>query len=257
MDKSDFYSGAKIAGGTYIGYQALKHGLPRMLGVRIEYHVTSKQNAALIRKSGNILDPLSGGKNGWGQKVNNDRFINNSQNFVHITGLHENSDIFNEKPFNKFRKFKAPLRTIGRKMYTFMYQVIGRGKRDNLCVPNEKGIKRVLQKIKIISTELICTKFSTKTKCFCIPGTDSYFNSEFISDIDDFFALKSAKPVKVYNNRFSAMLGGLKRFGLKGIPENKSRVLVGTGVCLGGLYCGGKLINNGLKNILTSTPNNI
>lgn len=58
MDRNDVLGTAQVAGGTYLGYQGIKHGLPRALGLRTEYHTTSKANAELIRKAGNVLDPV-------------------------------------------------------------------------------------------------------------------------------------------------------------------------------------------------------
>lgn len=69
LDKNNLVGAAQLAGGTYLGYQGIKHGLPRALGLRIEYHTTSKSNADLIKKSENFLDPKFGGKNGYAQKV--------------------------------------------------------------------------------------------------------------------------------------------------------------------------------------------
>lgn len=86
---------------------------------------------------------------------------------------------------------------------------------------NNKTTKK--EKLGIIFDTLKKCLFQNKTKRFCIPGIDSYFNQNFIPDCDD-LALKSTKPVRVYNNRFSAMVAGLKKFGLKGMKENKSRV---------------------------------
>lgn len=51
MDRNDVLGTAQLAGGTYLGYQGVKHGLPRALGLRTEYHTTSKANAELIRKA--------------------------------------------------------------------------------------------------------------------------------------------------------------------------------------------------------------
>ena len=248
MDKNDFYGGAQIAGGTYIGYQAVKHDLPRALGIRIEYHTTSKKNAELIKRSGNILDPSCGGKNGWAEKINSIHCTDNSKNYIHISGFHKDSKLFTYPRFKKFECLKPFIRTLARKTQTFMYQIVGNGHFDKV-----KHVRRTsdsfFNKLKILLVEFINVKLHNQTKTFSIPGIDSYFNREFISDIDDPVALKTTKPLKAYNNRFSAMIAGLKKFGLKGVMENKSRVLVGASIVSGGLYCGTKLINKGLKNI--------
>ena len=93
MDKNRFSGTTQIACGSYIGYQGIRHGLPRLCGIRIENHITSKENARLIKKSGNILDPSCGGINGWGQKVNSDFCIKHSKNYVHISGVHPDSPL--------------------------------------------------------------------------------------------------------------------------------------------------------------------
>ena len=58
MDRNDLIGGTQVAGGVYLGYKGVEHGLPRATGIRIEYHTTSKQNADLIKKSGNILNNI-------------------------------------------------------------------------------------------------------------------------------------------------------------------------------------------------------
>ncbi len=248
MDKGDFLGTAQVAGGTYIGYQGLKHGLPRALGVRIEYHTTSNRNAKLIKDTGNVLDPRLGGRNGWGQKITSNRCINNSRNYVHITGFHKDSKLFTYPRFKKLKVFEPFVRTIGRKTQSFMYQIVGNGNFDKV-VRVRRSSDSFFKKAKILLREFINVKLNNKTKCFCIPGIDSYFNKEFITDLDDPLALKSSKPLKVYNNRFSAMIGGFKKFGLKGIKENKCRALTGAGLLITSGIAGYKLINKGIKNI--------
>jgi len=249
MDKGDLFGTAQVAGGTYIGYQALKHGLPRAVGIRIEYHTTGNENAKLIKNDGNILDPRCGGKNGWGQKISSNRCINNSQNFVHITGFHKDSKLFTYTRFKKFQPFEPFVRTIGRKTQSFMYQIVGNGNYDKV-IRVRRSSDTFLKKTTILLKEFINVKLNNKTKYFCIPGIDSYFNGEFIPDIDDPIALKSSKPLKVYNNRFSAMIGGLKKFGLKGVKENKCRAFLGVTMVSTGLCAAVKLINKGKNNIL-------
>ena len=92
-------------------------------------------------------------------------------------------------------------------------------------------------------------KFKNNTKKFCIPGIDSYFNKNFIPDSDSSAALKSTKPLKAYNNRFSAMIAGLKEFGLKGIKENKGRVAFGLSIMALGAYSAINLIQKGIQRI--------
>lgn len=250
MDRQDVVGTAQIAGGSYLGYQGLKHGLPRAAGIRIEYHTTSKENAKAIKKGGNILDPNFGGKNGWSAKVKSNSYIKNSTGYVHITGMHKDKvSSFNPpKGLEKYKSYLvAPFRTIFRKAQNLMYKTVGNIDFEELKTAlNSKKSKS--EKLTWASKKMVAGVFNNKTKRFCIPGIDSYFNSEFIADADD-IALKSRKPLKVYKNRFSAMLAGLKKFGLKGIKENKGRAAFGAGLVALGLYAAGKLISKGIRNI--------
>lgn len=242
MDRHDVLGTAQVAGGTYLGYQGVKHGLPRALGLRTEYHTTSKANAALIKKAGNILDPAFGGKSGWAEKVGSSSYIKNSKGYVHITGLHKDSYVNKILVDKKLSMFTAPFRTLFRKAQCFMYKTVGN--------VDKKVFESILSgKVKeTLGKNLKDIFLHDKTKKFCISGTDSYFNTKFITDTDD-IALKSAQKLKVYNNRFSAMVAGLKKFGLKGMKENKGRVAFGAGLIALGLYGAGKLIKKGVDNI--------
>ena len=239
---------AQIAAGTYLGYQGLKHGLPRAAGIRIEYHTTSKENAKLIKKDGNILNPAFGGKNGWSEKVKSDSYVNNSKNYIHITGIHKDSKQFNSlvKKIKYGDRISAPLKTVFRKLQTLMYKTVGNSSFEDIEKSLGNGNRKDI--FKWLGTNLKKIILNDQTKTFSIPGTDSYFNKEFISDVDD-MALKSSKPIKAYNNRFSATIEGLKTFGLKGIKENKGRVAFGIGLLSLGTYFGAKLIDKGIKNI--------
>ena len=246
MDRNDLIGGAQIAGGAYLGYKGIEHGLPRVAGMRIEYHTTSKQNADLIKKAGNVLDPSFGGKNGYAEKVNLGKFVDNSKGFVHITGEHKDS-----KALAKILRCKSvpefiakPFKTYYRAMQNLMYRFVGNipsATELKMNMPPAKRVKTVFSSLKNIIT-------GEKTKKFCIPGIDSYFNKNFIPDVDD-LALKTTNPVKVCNNRFSAMAEGLKKFGVEGIKENKGRVAFGISLIALGLYTATKLINKGLDNI--------
>ena len=244
MDRNDLIGGTQVAGGVYLGYKGIEHGLPRATGIRIEYHTTSKQNADLIKKSGNILDPAFGGKNGWSEKIGFSMFTKNSQNYVHITGLHANADLKKFFKSKKIPNFLVPMfRTYYRKFQNLMYRTVGNCPNiaEILKMSKDEKAKKRFSYIKNAIT-------GRQTKRFCIPGIDSYFNKNFITDTDD-IALKSAKPIKAYNNRFSAMAAGLKEFGFKGMKENKGRVAFGVSLIALGVYAGAKLIGKGLNNI--------
>ena len=240
----------QILAGGYLGYKSLEYGLPRALGIRIEYHTTSKENAELIKRAGNTLDPKFGGKNGFSKMVMNNEFINNSEKFIHITGMHADTPIAKKHPvyaqfygfirrftqnimykntenrdLNKFRQYKKELETLAK-------------------YDSKKATRKYI--FNKISETFFGIFKKSNTKRFCIPGIDSYFNREFISDCDD-VALKSSKPIKVYSNRFSAMFAGLRKFGLKGIKENKSRAAFGTAILALGISSAFYLISKGFR----------
>lgn len=244
MGNNNISSAAQIAGGTYLGYQALSHGLPRALGIRIEYHTTNANNAKLIKKAGNILDPAFGGKNGWGAKIAYDSFVENSKNYVHITGINDKTNL-DMVPKKLTGILKSPFKTFYRKFQCFMYKAVGNSNSKELAL-SEKNQKNYF---KWLGKSFFKGLYKNKTKRFCIPGIDSYFNQNFINDTDD-IALKSTKKLKVYGSRLSAMAAGLKQFGLKGIKENKGRAAVGITILSAGLYGGYKLIKSGINKLL-------
>lgn len=253
MDSNEALGYVQIAGGSYLGYYGINHGLPRAAGIRIEYHTTSKENAKSIKKQGNILDPSCGGKGGWSEKINSQHCVNNSKGFVHITGVHKDSYTPDRYITGKQNKYLRPVfRTFQRKSQNIMYKTVGNTD-DFMKIRSKifslKGKKEIRKEI--LKTTYEAAKkniLHNRTERFCIPGIDSYFDKNFIPDVDD-IALKSDKPVKVYTNRFSAMIEGLKTFGLKGIKENKGRVAFGVGLLALGLYFGVKLIKKGINNI--------
>ncbi len=247
MEKNDVIGAAQIAGGSYLGYQGLKHGLPRAAGIRIEYHTTSKQNAQAIKRAGNILDPAYGGRNGWSQKVQPDHCVKNSEKYIHITGINKDTPMLSGRSFKKYPFLIAPMGTVYRKVQNIMYQTVGNVDSEELKSIMDCELTKG-QRGKWIFKKMFKQIFSNKTKRFCIPGVDSYFDKEFIPDTDD-IALKSSKPIRAYNNRFSAMMAGLKKFGLKGIKENKGRVALGVGLLALGVYGAVKLISKGIDNI--------
>lgn len=237
----------EIAGGGYLAYKGLSHGLPRALGIRTEYHITSKENAALIEKSGNQLLPKCGGQNGWSKKVKSDKFVKNSTGYVHITGTHAKHKDFIS---NKLPKFMQPFaRTLRRNTQKLLYKTVGNVDINELRAKFKEGTIKKKELLKFYLNVFKKNLFNNNTKKFCIPGIDSYFNKNFVPDSDD-IALKSTKPVKVYKNRLSAMIAGLKQFGLKGIKENKSRVMAGIGILSLGLGSGLALIKRGYNNIV-------
>lgn len=53
---------AYLGGAGIVGQQTVRSGIPRLLGVRLESHSTSKKAAKEIIKGGGFLDPSRGGE---------------------------------------------------------------------------------------------------------------------------------------------------------------------------------------------------
>ena len=78
--KNDYIGvAASIGLGVCFGTKALRSGVRRTLGVRIEEHTTSLKNAKNIIKNGKLLDPKYGGS-GCSKIIQ--AFDENSRNFV-------------------------------------------------------------------------------------------------------------------------------------------------------------------------------
>ena len=246
---------AQVCAGTYIGYKGIEHGVPRILGLRMEYHTTNKTNAKLIVNNSNShLDPKFGGKNGFSKVVNDNLFLSRSKNYIHITGFHSKSNILTkliEPIINKYPKLNNKLlintiRPLHRRMQTFLYKTemnnpeqmpyLNKRALNKISIIIDKSLSKQLKYsdlkpnnlgVKTIIKGLYNNFIHNKTKRFIIPGTDSYFEKELTPDPSD-IALKSSKKIKAYKNRFSAMVAGLNQFGLTGIKENKYRVAAGS-----------------------------
>lgn len=83
----------------------------RLVGLRGETHTTSKDNAKLIKKSGNILDPNKGGT---GASKTIPRYKDSSSGYSHITGYNDKTKIpgaskkairFTQPIMKKFKNF--------------------------------------------------------------------------------------------------------------------------------------------------------
>lgn len=251
---SGIVASAEIGAGAYIGYKGIEHGLPRALGLRMEYHTTNKTNAKLIINNSNShLDPKFGGKNGFSKVVNDDVFLTRSKNYIHITGFHPKSDILTTliQPItDKYPKLNNNLlinmiRPFHRRMQTFLYKTemnnpeempyLNKRTLNKINTIIDKSLSKQLKfsdlkpnnlSVKTIIKGLYNNSFHNKTERFVIPGTDSYFEKKLIPDPSD-IALKSSRKIKAYTNRFHAMIAGLKKFGLSGAKENKYRVAAG------------------------------
>lgn len=258
----------ELAGAGYLGYKSITSGLRRSLGLRIEEHTTSAKNARAIIKGGKVLDPQFGAS---GASRILDQFGNNSKNYVHITGFHNNhikkfveqmkscgvdaGDI-NKIINNKYVKLvkDTPLlhfaRAFWRKVQRGMYRTTSIFNNLNL---NDQFSGKSLSKENAPTRKTLLkgirdVLFSRKAKTFFIPGTDNYFNTRFEPDIND-IALKTTEKVKVYRTKLGAMLHGLKEFGLSGMKMNKSRVAAGVVLATSLGYGAYVLAKKGLKNL--------
>jgi hypothetical protein len=247
-------------GTALLGQQTIRSGIPRALGVRLESHSTSRKNAKSILKNGGYLDPNYGGT-GASAAINNQEYIKNSKNYIHITGRHKNHKVISETaeqllddgtrvPIPEATKYidapKNPITNVlHRKMQRGMYRGLTGQKLD---IKDSKDAVKALPSIGLGLTGL-------RGKTLYIGGSDRYFDKNFIPDSDD-VALKSAKKVKVFGNRFAAVKDTLKRYGkgnyIKGAARlmgaNKSRVAAGLGILgAGGLataYLGKKTMES-------------
>lgn len=276
QEHSGVVSSIQIGAGAYIGYKGVEHGLPRALGLRMEYHTTNKTNAKLIVNNSNShLDPKFGGKNGFSNVVNDNVFMDRSKNYIHITGFHPKSNILATliKPItDKYPKLNNGLlintvRPFHRKMQTFLYKTemnnseempyLNKRALNKVSDIIDKGVSNQLKindlrpknlSAKTIMKGLYNNCFHNKTERFVIPGTDSYFEKELIPDPSD-IALKSSRKIKAYKNRFQAMIAGLNQFGLKGIKENKYRAAGGVAGLLSAGGLAFYMIDNGINKI--------
>ena len=87
---------AQLAAGGYVGQQAIRSGVPRALGVRLESHSTTRKNAKEILKNGGILDPDKSGSGAIRALENNQGLkditdVNKAKGKVYITGLHKDA----------------------------------------------------------------------------------------------------------------------------------------------------------------------
>lgn len=265
----------EVAAGGYLGYKALTSGVRRTLGVRIEEHTTTALNAKNILKNGKFLDPRFGGT---GAATLTDNFSKNSKGFVHITGLHGDMksvveafkkqfktagvpDSIIDSEISKITEHKvykaitetpllSPAKALYRKTQRLLYRsmaIFNIGKLEDLSNNPEILDKNFGSPSKVVKTvkDLF---FSKKAKTLYIGGTDKYFSSHFMPDDDD-IALKTKELVKVSKTKFGAMIDAIKKEGLTGIKQNKTRVAGGALIALSLGFLAYKLIKNGINNI--------
>jgi hypothetical protein len=253
---------AYLGGSAIIGQQAIRSGIPRFLGVRLESHSTSKKSAKEILKNGGILDPNRGGT-GASKAVNDTEYITKSKNYVHLTGKHKNHKIEAERVIRKsmdgtvlsstpaYRyETNTPIRdVIYRKSQRGLYRGIAG---ETLDIKSVRGTSKT-------ASSILGGWVGTKGKTLYVGGSDKYFNKNFIPDTDD-IGLKSSKRIKVYSNRAKATLAALKQEGdgsrLKGVVKlikaNPKRALSGATILAIGSIASAKLGQAGYKNLVTN-----
>lgn len=205
---------ANLGATAFLGQQTLKSGLPRLLGVRLESHSTSRKNAKEIFKKGGYLDPNYGGT-GASKAVNAGDYLENSKNYVHITGRHVNEN---------YAKRDTLKDLIHRKRQRALYRGV-------------TGENIATKDVGKMASNMLKGLTGIKGKTLYVGGSDDYFNKNFIPDPDD-IALKSSKKLRVHGNRATATLEALKREGngnrLKGIVKlvkaNPKRALAGAAI---------------------------
>lgn len=214
-------------GSILVGHNAIKSGLPRLAGVRLESHSTSKKNARSILQNGGWLDPTKGGTGASSRAPGFDTqeaYKKASRGFVHITGVHKDNIIK-----LKSTPTHSTVAVLARRVQRPMYRLFGSGK------PTAGGI--------------VPSILGIRGKTLYTGGTDKFFNQNFIPDTDD-LALKSSKPIKVYGGRFKATAATIKKEGLVNLMKaNKGRVAAGAALTAGGLGAAGYLAKKALENV--------
>ncbi len=152
---------------------------------------------------------------------------------LHITGFH--------KDYKKIYENNALLENLygkvaDNKLFQAFYKNFQKLQYKVFCIPDTA--KSFPSKLKEYLT----------TKTFYIGGTDKYFNSNFVPDLDD-FALKTKNPVKVSKTKIGAIITAIKRDGLSGIKGNELKALGGVVLAVGLAFVSIKLIKNGLQKI--------
>lgn len=248
----------QITGGAYVGQQAVRSGVPRLLGVRLESHSTGYKKANEILKSG-YLDPS---KSGTGAQKNFDmpnvqanlgseaeRRKANSKGKTFITGLSPDQKVvermtpdgkkvsvkFNPVTENLYKRFQ-------RKSYRAQGGVDFEklGKQGPLGDEAQKGARRLL---------LPFAEHKTG-KSLYVGDSDDYYRKTFVPDVDD-IAMMTDKKIKVSGNRFGAVKDAIDREGLGNLIKKAPKSRIATGAALLGLggYSAYKLTKTGSENI--------
>lgn len=252
--KSKARAAAELAGAGALGVQSVRSGVPRLLGVRLESHSTTKKTANNILKNGGWLDPNYGGT-GASKAVGNEGYIASSKNYVHITGRHGGghpiavSKAYEVKPDGTrvempektkyIQASKNPVENvIGRKVQRALYR--------GIAGENLQNVSGLGGKVGLL---IAGGATGAKGRTLYVGGSDKFFDQNFIPDPDD-VALKSSQKVKVYGNRFSATGAAIKREGLLNLMgQNKGRVAAGAAILGAGGYGAYRIGKNALNSL--------
>lgn len=189
-------TGALTAGAGYLAHKGITTGLPKALGLRTEYHTTTKKNAKNIMKTG-YLDPNYGGT-GASAETKNPEYIKNSKNYVHITG-----NVASSGNTLKDRLISNVQTMAYRSALNNPEAIVGKDKNRSTTEKWKdlsKGIVRSINPIK------------NKAETLVIMAPKKHFNfKNFEVDKDaGGMAMKTKNPVKVYSNKYSALYNNIK-----------------------------------------------
>jgi hypothetical protein len=218
----------QVGAGGLVGYHTVTSGVPRLLGLKTEQHVTTRQAAKEIKKT-KFLDPSFGGK-GMSKTIGVDFLVENSKKNVHISGY---KDL---ETSTRVKIFHPVLKRLQKVLYK---SVAGLNlKNKNLSAGLELGPKSGRR----------------RTTTFYTTNSDKYYDKNFKIDYDSGLGgLKTKKEVPVSTNKLNSLISGIKRTGVKGILEavkkNPRRPLIGLGILGSGVYATKELISGGIKNI--------
>jgi hypothetical protein len=206
---------AKIGVAGLIGKAALDSGVPRLLGVRLERHSTSRKTAKSILRSGGVVDPNYGGSGAIGHATGTgytEAFKRDLKKYAYVSGAHPKGG---HTKLNRILNNPAG-HALYRKGQAAYYR--------NLA-GNPPGMRQ--SKIKTAG-KAVAAGLGLQGRTLFVPGSDQSFAKGFEVDPDDALAMRTRKKFKVYGSRASATLGQLKEKGLiSSLKDNKGRVAGG------------------------------
>ena len=235
-DPSLIKASGYLGGSAYAGKVAADSGLTRLLGARLERHSTSKEAAKQIIGGGGYLDASRGVRKSMAllEDPPDDPFLKNlyadrlnkSQGKNFISGVHPDKKTVQLVNGQTMPFPRSPLRDVlFRRLQALTYR--SQSEVDFRKYASLTG--RQEQTVKNLPGAMI----GTKGKTLFVPVTDSEVLNKFQPDVDDPFALMTSDKVKVYSNRYKALLGHLKKNKLSQVAANPGRLAVGAAV-LGG-----------------------